>query len=213
MARLQSYWRWLGHRLRLSHPGRVFFTVALLVGVAGIVDARVTAPGRAAHPSWCSHSCWSAWSRWMPSAGESSLSFAVSSWTVGSGAMLNSMSGAGYASNSHFRDPADPSVGRPRKLHDHEVRSRNDVARRAAHGRSHGVGGRQSVIPEMRLRTRGTSGTCSASGCGAALLSVGWTRSQGPALGPGLPGCVVEQDRDLARRRLNRRLWLTSIER
>jgi hypothetical protein len=29
----------------------------------------------------------SAWSPWMPSAGESSLLFAVSSWTVGSGAI------------------------------------------------------------------------------------------------------------------------------
>ena len=40
MARLRSYWRWLGHRLRLSQPGRVIFTVALLVGVGGIVVAR-----------------------------------------------------------------------------------------------------------------------------------------------------------------------------
>ena len=40
MAKVRSYWRWLGHRLRLSQPGRVFFTVALLVGVAGIVVAR-----------------------------------------------------------------------------------------------------------------------------------------------------------------------------
>ena len=40
MTRLRSYWRWLGHRLRLSQPGRVFFTVALLVGVAEIVLAR-----------------------------------------------------------------------------------------------------------------------------------------------------------------------------
>ena len=40
MARLRGYWRWLGHRLRLSQPGRVFFTVALLVGVSGIVVAR-----------------------------------------------------------------------------------------------------------------------------------------------------------------------------
>ena len=40
MARLRGYWRGLGHRLRLSQPGRVFFTVALLVGVAGIVVAR-----------------------------------------------------------------------------------------------------------------------------------------------------------------------------
>ena len=40
MARLRSYWRWLGNRLRLSQPGRVFFTVALLVGVVGIVVAR-----------------------------------------------------------------------------------------------------------------------------------------------------------------------------
>jgi hypothetical protein len=40
MARLRSYWRWLGHRLWLSQPGRVLFTVALLVGVAGIAVAR-----------------------------------------------------------------------------------------------------------------------------------------------------------------------------
>jgi hypothetical protein len=40
VARLRSYWRWLGHRLRLSQPGRVFFTVALLVGVVGIVVAQ-----------------------------------------------------------------------------------------------------------------------------------------------------------------------------
>jgi hypothetical protein len=40
VVRLGSYWRWLGHRLRLSQPGRVFFTVALLVGVVGIVIAR-----------------------------------------------------------------------------------------------------------------------------------------------------------------------------
>ena len=40
MARLRSYWRWLGHRLRLSRPGRVLFTVALLAGVVGIVVAR-----------------------------------------------------------------------------------------------------------------------------------------------------------------------------
>jgi hypothetical protein len=40
VARLRSYWSWLGHRLWLSQPGRVFFTVALLVGVAGIVNSR-----------------------------------------------------------------------------------------------------------------------------------------------------------------------------
>ena len=40
MTRLRSYWRWLGHRLRLSQPGRVLFTVALLVGVAEIAVAR-----------------------------------------------------------------------------------------------------------------------------------------------------------------------------
>jgi len=40
VRRLGSYWRWLGHRLRLSTPGRVFFNVALLIGVAGIVVAR-----------------------------------------------------------------------------------------------------------------------------------------------------------------------------
>jgi hypothetical protein len=37
VARLGSYWRWLGHRLRLSQPGRVLFTAGLLLGVAVIV--------------------------------------------------------------------------------------------------------------------------------------------------------------------------------
>src|SRR5262249_56228402 len=41
MTRLRSYWRWLGHRLRLSQPGRVLFTGALLVGGAEIVVGRV----------------------------------------------------------------------------------------------------------------------------------------------------------------------------
>ena len=40
MARLRSYWGWLGLRLRLSPPGRVFFTGAILVGVAAMVVAR-----------------------------------------------------------------------------------------------------------------------------------------------------------------------------
>jgi hypothetical protein len=40
VARFRSYWGWLGHRLRLSQPGRALFTVALLVGIAGIVAAR-----------------------------------------------------------------------------------------------------------------------------------------------------------------------------
>jgi hypothetical protein len=37
VAGARGYWRWLGRRLWLSHPGRVFFTAALLVGGAGIV--------------------------------------------------------------------------------------------------------------------------------------------------------------------------------
>ena len=41
MTRLQSYWSWLGHRLRLSRPGRVLFTGALLVGGAGIALGRI----------------------------------------------------------------------------------------------------------------------------------------------------------------------------
>ena len=41
MTRLRSYWRWLGHRLRLSQSGRVLFTGALLVGGAEIVFARI----------------------------------------------------------------------------------------------------------------------------------------------------------------------------
>ena len=40
MAVLRGYWRWLGHRLRLSRPGRVFFTAALLVSGAAIVIGR-----------------------------------------------------------------------------------------------------------------------------------------------------------------------------
>jgi hypothetical protein len=40
VSRLGSYWTWLGHRLRLSQPGRVLFTVALLVGGAEMVVAR-----------------------------------------------------------------------------------------------------------------------------------------------------------------------------
>jgi anti-sigma-K factor RskA len=41
MARVQSYWRWLGHRLHLSRAGRVLFTAAVVVGVAAMVVARV----------------------------------------------------------------------------------------------------------------------------------------------------------------------------
>ena len=40
MSRLRWYWRWLGHRLWLSQPGRVLFTVALLVGVTEMVIVR-----------------------------------------------------------------------------------------------------------------------------------------------------------------------------
>jgi hypothetical protein len=40
VTKLHGYWTWLGRRLRLSQPGRVLFTGALLVGVAAIADAR-----------------------------------------------------------------------------------------------------------------------------------------------------------------------------
>jgi len=40
VAGLRRYWRWLGRRLRLSQPGRVVFTVAVLAGAAAIVFAR-----------------------------------------------------------------------------------------------------------------------------------------------------------------------------
>jgi hypothetical protein len=40
MTGLRGYWRWLDHRLRLSQPGRVLFTGALLVGGAEMVVAR-----------------------------------------------------------------------------------------------------------------------------------------------------------------------------
>jgi hypothetical protein len=40
MAGARTYWRWLGRRLWLSHPGRVLFTAALLVGTGAMVIAR-----------------------------------------------------------------------------------------------------------------------------------------------------------------------------
>lgn len=40
VARLGSYWTWLGRRLWLSQPGRVVFTGALLLGVAAMVVSR-----------------------------------------------------------------------------------------------------------------------------------------------------------------------------
>jgi hypothetical protein len=36
---LRSYWSWLGRRLRLSQPGRVVFTGALLIGIVEVVAA------------------------------------------------------------------------------------------------------------------------------------------------------------------------------
>lgn len=50
MAKARSYWRWLGHRLRLSQPGRALFTLALIVCVAGFVDARVHGDGEGGAP-------------------------------------------------------------------------------------------------------------------------------------------------------------------
>jgi hypothetical protein len=41
VVRARSYWRWLGYRLRLSQPGRVLFSVAILVCIALFLDARV----------------------------------------------------------------------------------------------------------------------------------------------------------------------------
>jgi hypothetical protein len=41
VAILHRYWAWLGHRLRLSHAGRVLFTVALLLAVAEMAIARL----------------------------------------------------------------------------------------------------------------------------------------------------------------------------
>ena len=50
MARVRSYWRWLGYRLRLSQPGRVVFAVALLVCITAFVDARVNGDGEGGAP-------------------------------------------------------------------------------------------------------------------------------------------------------------------
>jgi hypothetical protein len=40
VARLRRAWRWLGHRLHLSRPGRALFAIALLVWVVEIALAR-----------------------------------------------------------------------------------------------------------------------------------------------------------------------------
>jgi hypothetical protein len=40
VALFRRYWRWLGHWLRLSQPGRALFTVAFLFGVAEIMFVR-----------------------------------------------------------------------------------------------------------------------------------------------------------------------------
>jgi hypothetical protein len=40
VALLRRYWRWLGHWLRLSQPGRALFTVVVLFGVAEIMFVR-----------------------------------------------------------------------------------------------------------------------------------------------------------------------------
>jgi hypothetical protein len=50
VATARGYWRWLGHRLRLSRFGRVFFTVALLVCIVGFVDARAHGDGEGGAP-------------------------------------------------------------------------------------------------------------------------------------------------------------------
>ncbi|HET7428205.1 MAG TPA: hypothetical protein VFJ66_02040 [Gaiellales bacterium] len=50
MRSFRGYWRWLGQRLRLSRAGRVVFTVAFLVCVAGFVDARVHGDGEGGAP-------------------------------------------------------------------------------------------------------------------------------------------------------------------
>ena len=41
MANVRGYWSWLGHRLRLSQPGRLFFTGALFLGGAEIALVRL----------------------------------------------------------------------------------------------------------------------------------------------------------------------------
>ena len=73
----------------------------------------LTATVRVAPPWWCSHSCWSAWSPWTPSAGESSLLFAVSSSTAGSG-VTPEHSGGPVSSRRHAGrgDPRSASVVR-----------------------------------------------------------------------------------------------------
>lgn len=50
MHSFRGYWTWLGQRLRLSQAGRVVFTVAFLVCVAGFVDARAHGDGEGGAP-------------------------------------------------------------------------------------------------------------------------------------------------------------------
>jgi hypothetical protein len=85
MASVGSYWRWLGHRLRLSQAGRAFFTAALLVGVAEMVVARAHGDREGGTPLVVLALLLVGVVTWTPSAAESSPLFVVSAWTVGSG--------------------------------------------------------------------------------------------------------------------------------
>ena len=80
-----SYWRWLGHRLWLSQPGRVVFTVALLVGVTGIAVARAHGDREGGAPLVVFALLLAGVVTLDAIGRESSLFFASSCWTVGSG--------------------------------------------------------------------------------------------------------------------------------
>jgi len=77
VAGLRSYRGWLGHRLRLSQPGRALFTVALLAGVAEAAFARAHGAREGGAPLVVLALLSAGVLPSMPSAGESSPWFAA----------------------------------------------------------------------------------------------------------------------------------------
>ena len=106
MARVGSYWGWLGHRLRLSQPGRVFFTVALLVGVAEIVVAR--AHGDREGGALVVLTLLLIGVITLDAVGRGVVAlFVVSSWTVGSGVIPEHWRSA---ASSYQQSPSGPGL-------------------------------------------------------------------------------------------------------
>ena len=167
MAKPQSYWRWLGHRLRLSQPGRVFFTVALC-GVAGIVVARAHGD-REWRLWWCSLLLVGVVT--LDAVGrESSLLFAVSSWTVGSGVIPEHSRRRGFSQAPGIRRSFDRR--RPLRVRPHRLSRSTELRARPLVIPSDG--GRIRLWTNVRLKLALSSVRCARlaavllTGCGGS---------------------------------------------